>query len=136
MVVRPFEFDATWTVGALSGQGSASIAGRPKKVTTVYGFVTDASGTPISGATVTLRSSSGVVLATYITGADGFYVFFSGMTCADLNGGACWGTGALSLPGGTYKLSFDAAGYQPVAPFNFSVANTQAARIDRTLTAL
>ena len=136
MLVRPFDFDATWTVGLLTGQGGASIAGRPKKVTTVYGFVTDASGNPIIGATVTLYSSSGTVLATYITGADGFYVFFSGMTCADLNGGTCsWGTGTLSLPGGTYKLSFAAAGYLPVGPFSFGVANTQAARIDQTLTA-
>jgi hypothetical protein len=86
---------------------------------------------------VTLYNSSGtVVLATYVKGADGFYVFFNGMTCADLNGGTCsWGTGALSLPGGTYKLSIAAAGYLPIAQFSFSVANTQAARIDKTLTA-
>jgi hypothetical protein len=141
MMVRSFDFRASWSVGGSTGQGSANIAGRPKKVTTIYGFVADAAGNPIAGATVTLQNASGNMLATYVTGADGFYVFYDGMTCDDLPlGSTCsWpnaGTGAkLSLPGGTYKLSFSAAGYQSVGPVTLTVGSTQAARLDKKLLA-
>ncbi len=137
MKVRNFTFSATWTVGPLAGGDSTSIAGRPKKTTMVYGFVTDMAGNPIAGATVTLRDANGNFLATYITGADGFYVFFNGMSCATgLNGGACASGTTLSLPAGTYKLDFAAAGYQSSGPVTISVANNQAVRVDRKLQAL
>jgi len=76
-------------------------------ITTVYGTVTDqATGLPLSGATVTLLNGPSVT-----TAADGSYTF-------------------AALAPGTYYLTGTASGYQSTTAGNLMVSPTQSARAD------
>jgi hypothetical protein len=137
MIVRTFTFSSTWTVGPMAGGDTTTIVGRPKKVTMVYGTVTDTSGNPLGGASVTLNQSG--LKATYKTGADGFYVFFDGMSCiTDLGaGGSCASPTAATLPvpGGSYSVGATATGYNSVS-LSADVSTGAAIRRDPNLTLL
>jgi hypothetical protein len=132
MAPRSFTFSATWTVGPLTGGSTTTIVGRPKKTTMVYGSVTTTAGGPIAGIDVELRN--GGLKATYRTGADGFFVFYDGMSCSSdfpLGSAGCASgpTGTLSVPAGSYAVhSLESATYH-ASSAGGSVVATQALRI-------
>jgi hypothetical protein len=63
--------------GSATDDTCGNVAFLSKKVTMIYGFITDASGNPVPGATVELKQN-GATLHTDITDEDGFYCFFNG----------------------------------------------------------
>ena len=54
---------------------SATLSAHQKKTTAIAGFVTDADGNPIIGATVELFDSEGILVGTMVTDENGFYYF-------------------------------------------------------------
>jgi hypothetical protein len=82
--------DAGATIG--TSFSSTSVIGRGKKVTMVYGTLTNkVTGTPLANTWV--RVTQGTSTATALTGADGFYLFYDGQACTLLDGiaGGCTG---------------------------------------------
>jgi hypothetical protein len=79
-----------------------SVIGRGKKVTMAYGVAKDSLGNPLSNRWV--RITQGTKSATYLTGADGFYVFFDSQVCDETDGlsGGCF-TG--STPAATWAFA-------------------------------
>jgi hypothetical protein len=63
-----------------SSVSSGSLLGRGKKVTVVYGTLTDSSGNPMAG--VWVRATQGSNTAIGYTGGDGQYIFYDGEGCA------------------------------------------------------
>ena len=91
-------FSSTITIknaaGATVGTSfsSTSLIGRGKKVTMVYGTLTNkVTGLPVSDTWV--RITQGTNSATALTGADGFYIAYDGQTCTLTDGlaGGCTG---------------------------------------------
>src|SRR6476659_9345687 len=78
------------------------------------GVVTDAQGAVLPGVTVTATSPSLIGVQTTVTQADGRYMF-------------------PSLPSGTYKVSFDLAGFKKVERDNIAVVLGQTFSFDTTL---
>jgi uncharacterized repeat protein (TIGR02543 family) len=106
-----FQTTVTGTSGPNSGSKDAygSVAFLAKKVTMIYGFVTDSSGKPIEGAKIELYNGNGLLYTDY-TDADGFYAFINGWD-DDLNN-------PVTLSGGvTYTLKC----YMPGATIPFAV---------------
>jgi hypothetical protein len=113
LVPKSYTFTTTWKYdGVVVGSDSSTITGYPKKTTLVYGYVTDAAGSPIAGAQVTIYLTGGVT-CTYTTGGDGFYVFYDGQSRSPDVGWSCSTTsGTVSLPNATYTLGIAVpAGY-------------------------
>jgi hypothetical protein len=73
-------FTSTIVVGASgSSVSSTSLLGRGKKVTVVYGTLTDSGGNPLAG--VWVRATQGTNTAIGQTGGDGQYIFYDGESC-------------------------------------------------------
>ncbi len=96
VVYGPFSSTITVknTTGATIGTSfsSTSVIGRGKKVTMVYGTLTNkVTGLPVSDTWV--RITQGTNAATALTGADGFYILYDGQACtlADGIAGGCTG---------------------------------------------
>jgi hypothetical protein len=79
MTYRPFQSVIVSTGG--SSASSTSLLGRGKKVTVVYGTLTNPAGAPLAGVWVRLAQGTSSALA--VTGVDGFYVFYDGQGCSD-----------------------------------------------------
>jgi hypothetical protein len=79
MTYRPFQ--STAVIGNTGASySSTSLLGRGKKVTVVYGTLSDSAGNPLSG--VWVRATQGSNVAIGQTGADGQYIFYDGELCA------------------------------------------------------
>ena len=81
----------------------------------IHGVVTDQSSAAIAGATVTLTSPALLVTQTSITNASGIYHF-------------------EQLPIGTYKVSFDQAGFSPYIRENINITAGFSAEVNVQLT--
>jgi hypothetical protein len=93
IVYAPFQSTATIKVGGVAAgfsYSNTSLLGRGKKVTAVYGTLSDASG-PLNDVWVKIAQGSNYALTQ--TGADGFYIFYDGQTCdgSDNLDGGCNG---------------------------------------------
>ena len=89
----PFSSKITIRSGATivgTSFSSTSIIGRGKKVTMVYGTLTN-KATGLTLANTWVRVSQGTIGATLLTGSDGFYVLYDGQACTAADGitGGC-----------------------------------------------
>ena len=140
---KVYVFASSWSInGVPTGSDATTLIGYPKKTTLIYGFVTDAAGSGVLGAEVTITLGGGVQ-CTYTTGSDGFYVFYAGQARDGSDGIDCAGvpgasTGTLALPNGTYALSVTPPpGYQTPSSATVNVnAQGKAFRKDWKLIAI
>lgn len=105
----------------------------------VYGYVTTTGGSAIGDAVVKLYSGT-TEKGTYVTGSDGFYVFYHDMPCADLaltgiGGGCASATTTLSVPAGSYNVKHVESLSFNEATNSGSVQSSQALRLDLKPTA-
>jgi subtilisin family serine protease len=96
-------FTSTIVAPGGTSVSSTSLIGRGKKVTAVYGTLTNkATGDTLGNAWV--RISQGTSSATALVGSDGFYLAYDGQACASTDG----------LAGGCYN------GANPLSTWNFA----------------
>lgn len=116
-----YTFTATvsGTSGANQGttQASGSVALLSKKVTVIFGFVTDRLGNPIEQAEVDLYKGT-QLLYRGSTDADGFYCFVDGVDGVSLTGGVTYRISIIN-PLATYSQTVTAVS-QTAVPVNFN----------------
>jgi uncharacterized repeat protein (TIGR01451 family) len=117
-VYAPFQSDvvirdqATGAVVGLSSS-STSLLGRGKKVTTVYGTMRDATGSPLEGVWVKLTQNGKSALAQ--TDAYGFYLFYDGQSCLTSDGlsGGCSSGSTWTFASGSMNATLTIYGQGP-----------------------
>ena len=89
-------FDSTILVAGGSSYSSTTLVGRGKKVTVVYGRMTDPAGDAIADVTIRLTQNGNT--ATAVTDGEGNYLFYDGQACTVADGlaGGCTGASTTS----------------------------------------
>ena len=129
IVYSPFTSTATMVGG--SSTSNASLLGRGKKVTVVYGTLVDSSGNSLDNVWVKLTQGSNT--ATAQTGSDGTYVFYDGQGCTVADGldGGCTGASTSTWTFGngnvSSKLEILGDGASAAAAATYPTAKTNAA---------
>jgi hypothetical protein len=121
ILYTPFASTATIKVDGIPvgfSSSSTSLLGRGKKVTVVYGTVSNASGDPVDNTWI--RLTQGGNSAFTQTGADGTYVFYDQQNCTPADGldGGCTGasTSVFTFANGTANTTLTLLGSAPCVP--------------------